>query len=155
METADIAEVLAKDAYTRWMVCDVFDGVHAADQLHESKHRPTAMVINTDPSWRPGRHWVAIYVPCVGPVEYFDSYGKSPDVPAILRFLRGKPSVYNRRCLQSRTSEVCGQYCIYYLVHRARGRSMEEITGRFGTDKNRNDEDVDDFVHRNFNLFIP
>ena len=56
METSDIVKALESDEHARWLVCDVYDGVHAADQLHEPSTYPTAMVINTDPSWKPGRH---------------------------------------------------------------------------------------------------
>ena len=76
METSDIVRALSKDAYTRWLVCDVFDGVHAADQLHSPLKHPTSMVVNTDPSWKQGRHWVAIYLPNSGSLEYFDSFGE-------------------------------------------------------------------------------
>jgi len=49
-----------------------FDGVFSLDTLPD---RPRLLVCNTDPSYRPGRHWVAI---CVkdGPGEYFDSLGR-------------------------------------------------------------------------------
>ena len=150
METSDISRVLDSDEYTRWMVCNVYDGVHAADQLHEPSARPTAMVINTDPSWKPGRHWVAIYVPERGPWEYFDSYGEKPKVSFVKHFLKNRATVINPKTLQSPTSDVCGHYCIYYLVHRARGYAMDAIIDRFGKDAERNDEDVYDFVRRHY-----
>ena len=150
METTDIVRVLSKDAYTRWLVCDVFDGVHAAYQLHSPLKRPTAMVVNTEPSWKQGRHWVAIYLPNTGSLEYFDSFGEPPKVSFIRRFLKNKPFVYNHKPLQSLTSDVCGHYCIYYLVHRARGMDMDGITARFDKDRERNDEDVFAFVHQHY-----
>ena len=36
-----------------------FDGVFSIDTLPD---RPRLLVCNTDPSDKPGRHWVAIYV---------------------------------------------------------------------------------------------
>lgn len=150
METKDIVRVLDSDKFTKWMVCDVYDGVHAADQLHVPTSRPAAMVINTDPSWKPGRHWVAVYVPVRGPWEYFDSYGEKPNVSFIRQFLKNRSVVYNSKSLQSPASDVCGHYCIYYLVHRSRGHPMDVIVDRFGKDAERNDEDVYDFVRRHF-----
>jgi hypothetical protein len=34
-------------------------------------------VCNTDPSTKPGRHWIAIYVDEDGGREYFDSFGRN------------------------------------------------------------------------------
>ena len=36
------------------------------------------MVANTDPSSKPGTHWVAFYFPSKGKGEFFDSYGHPP-----------------------------------------------------------------------------
>jgi len=49
-----------------------FDGVFSVDTLPD---RPRSLVCITDPSYRPGRHWVAI---CLkdGRGEYFDSFGR-------------------------------------------------------------------------------
>ena len=51
-----------------------FDGVFS---VHTLPDRPRLLVCNTDPSYRPGRHWVAI---CMkdGRGEYFDSFGRRP-----------------------------------------------------------------------------
>ena len=38
---------------------------------------------------------------------------------------------FNRRKLQSAWSDVCGQYCIFYLSHIARGQSMNTIVQLF------------------------
>ena len=151
MDTDEIARVLGSDPFTRNIVCKIFDGVHAADQLHNSLDRPMAMVVNTDPSWKPGRHWVAIYAPKRNePWEYFDSYGEPPNETLIKTFLKKKNYIINKKSLQSPSSSVCGHYCIYYLVHRARGYTMDMITNRFTKDETRNDEDVYAFVQDNF-----
>ena len=51
----------------RWL------GVFARDELHDLRHmqRPFALVFNTDPHDKPGQHWLAIYGPSVGPLEFF------------------------------------------------------------------------------------
>ena len=150
MNTKDIARILSSDPYTKGMVCEVLDGVHASDQLHEPTTRPSTMVVNTDESWKPGRHWVSIFIPLSGQWEYFDSFGKPPDSPFIQTFLQHKKIKFNSKVLQSDKSSVCGHYCIYYLVHRVRGFTMETIVNRFGKDKERNDRDVHDFVVDHF-----
>ena len=152
METSDLSYLLASDKFTKWMVCDVYDGVHAADQLHLLTLRPAVIVINTDPSWKPGRHWVAVYVPKHGPWEYFDSYGEPPTSPFIQEWIDQRPYIYNNQPLQSPVSDACGHYCIYYIVHRARGQTMDAILSRFTHDRDRNDNDVRAWVANHFDL---
>ena len=142
MDGDEIATVLLRDPFVQ----PVFHGVFSSDLLPQLplKHRPAALVVNTDPSCRPGEHWIAIYLPKCGPVEYFDSYGKPPNVASIRTFLarNGDTFKINPKPLQGPLSSVCGHYCIYYLLHRCRGQSMEAITGRFDVDQQRNDKDV-------------
>jgi len=41
--------------------------------------RPRLMIVNTDPSYEAGEHWIAIYVDSTGcRGEYFDSFGRRP-----------------------------------------------------------------------------
>ena len=84
---------------------------------------------NTDPSTEPGTHWVAFYFPSEEKGESFDSYGQPPEQYRDLfrDFLEPYEWQFNTRKLQSAWSDVCGQYCIFYLSHRARGLSMNKI----------------------------
>jgi len=92
-----------------------FDGVFSIDTLPD---RPRLLVCNTDPSDKPGRHWVAIYVDddC-NRGEFFDSFGRRPD-DVFERYLNRHCSswIFNDRQLQSVTSKFCGHYCIYYCI---------------------------------------
>ena len=49
-----------------------FDGVFSIDNLPDD---PRLLVCNTDPSDKPGRHWIAIYVGDDGRGDFFDSLG--------------------------------------------------------------------------------
>ena len=54
--------------------------ITSADRLPKSRiQRPKTLVLNTDPSNRPGEHWVCFYFPEIGPAEFFDSLGHSPE----------------------------------------------------------------------------
>jgi len=65
-----------------------FIGLYAADQLSPFIHTfPAAIIINTDPSNKPGEHWVAVYIFNSGHGEYFDSYDLPPYIPYHIRFL--------------------------------------------------------------------
>jgi hypothetical protein len=73
MNTRDI------DRFVRGACRGVFQGVYSIDTLPET---PRLLVCNTDPSYKPGQHWVALYVDSRRRGEYFDSFGRKP--PAII-----------------------------------------------------------------------
>jgi len=52
-----------------------FQGVYSIDTLPP---KPKLLVCNTDPSTKPGRHWISIYVSEDERGEYFDSFGRPP-----------------------------------------------------------------------------
>ena len=78
-------------------------------------------IVNTDPSSKPGQHWVAFYRDLQKPpghIEFFDSYGHPPSfysfsLPDNLKIQS------NTHQLQSFSTNVCGQYCILFLLLRA------------------------------------
>lgn len=109
------------------------------------------MVANTQPSTHEGEHWVA-YLYDGRTLEFFDSYGNHP---AVLRmpYVKKMPMIWNRRSVQSWDSDVCGQFCIYYLCKRARNVSMSAIVNPFSsTDLHGNDRLVAKFACRKFKL---
>ena len=138
MNTAQIAYAL--DPKTSKKFCGVFP----SDKLPQTTNKyPCGLVANTDPSTKPGKHWISIYLssPCKG--SWFDSYGKSPEFygAAFTSFLEKHCDDwdFNNRKLQSDWSDVCGQYCIVFLSHKARGYSMNKIVQLFGNDTVLND----------------
>lgn len=122
MDTLDILSVMGGHNKTK----KYFNGVFASDNLPKKNvQKPSCFVINTDPSSKPGTHWVAIYICGNGRAEYFDSFGLKPKLKSILRFLSRFSSgyTYNRKQLQNIFSTVCGNYCCEYLLHRCQGKS--------------------------------
>ncbi len=123
-----------------------FDDVYSIDTLPA---RPRLLVCNTDPSHKPGRHWICI---CVenGTGEYFDSFGRPPS-KVLKRYMNVvcERWTFNARQLQSVVSNFCGHYCIYYCLLRSRGITMNEIVASFGNDTGFNDSMVHAFVCRN------
>jgi hypothetical protein len=93
-------------------------------------------VANTDPSSERGTHWVTFYFPSEEKGEFFDSYGHAPEYyrKSFGDFLKSRAWDFKRRKLQSAWSDVCGQYCIFYLSHRARGLNMSKIVHLFNND---------------------
>ena len=146
MNTDEIASILSNDAY----VGPVFGGCVSSDMLCEMvpARYPCAYVCNYDPSDRPGTHWVAVYLTEDRRGEFFDSYGMVPMLPVFVDFLRRNTTSWtvNSRQLQGLTSTVCGQYCVFYLLHRCRGWKMDVIVNLFEKDTRENDEAVFEFV---------
>ena len=100
MDTIQILKILKKAMGPN------FVGVFPSDQLPEpTKQKPFGMVVNLDPSTKPGSHWVAIYVSEFNVSEYFDSYGFPPQIPSIKKFLsrfptkKYKKNKYKAHCL--------------------------------------------------------
>lgn len=157
MNSAEIDYALRNDICTG----DTFGGVFPSDILKDIlKHRslPICYVINTDPASKPGTHWVAFYFPqsLNEHVEVFDSFGQV--IPAVFKQFAKKYGHPNSiesvtQQLQSDWSTACGQYCIYYLTLRNRGRSLNEIVRGFTPDdRNWNDAMVTAFVNKHFNM---
>ena len=115
MNSLQIDSILRNDYMTK----HIFQGVYAVDVLPESC--VGMYVINTDEHDQPGQHWVAVYND-----EYFDSFGLPPLDQRIKDFL-GYNIIYNKVTLQPILTNACGFYCVYYLLERARGQSMEDI----------------------------
>jgi len=128
MNTSQLDHLLMSDPIVR---CQ-FGGVCAADELPlRVPYRPRIYVVNTDNRGQPGRHWVTFYFPKKGPTEFFDSLGHSPDYyrrrfKSVL--LKNGPCYsYNKIRLQPIGDLTCGQYCVYYAVHRCRGWTINKI----------------------------
>jgi len=123
-----------------------FDGVFSIDTLPEN---PRLLVCNTDPRDAPGRHWIAIYVDEDGCGEFFDSFGRRPNVDFERYMNRHCVSWnFNDKQLQSIVSKFCGHYCIYFCIRRSRGMDMRKIVRSFTSDTGFNDALVHAYVCR-------
>lgn len=132
-----------------------FCGVFASDKVPvKIESYPAGIVINTDPSDQPGKHWLALFVDSEKRAEYFDSFGRQPELPSILRLL--KTSCVSYECSGARVqgffSSVCGHYSVYFLLERFGGVSMREILEKFDADYEENDILVTDWINENFDL---
>jgi hypothetical protein len=132
-----------------------FGGVFASNKLPKIANK-NAYIVNLDPASKPGSHWVAIYFDKTkASVDYFDSYGLKPKSVHIIRFLKRNAMFkhYNEHVYQSPCSVVCGQYCLYFLYHRAASQPMSLMQRHFhSTTKEINDRRVVRFTKKHFNL---
>jgi hypothetical protein len=146
MNTLEIEDVLKNHPGTRFML----KGVYARNRLPRQLNVPSALVGNTEPDSLDGEHWIAMYIDANSRREYYDPMRLPPYHAAYVAFLNKHCTswTYNAVRVQEEGSTVCGQHCIYYLIHRCRGYSMTNITGSLKNPKEAADI-VKTFVYIN------
>lgn len=123
MDSRQICTVLSCNENT----AKYFSGVHSVDHLKHIHKKPKLLICNTDPSDRPGQHWVLFNFHC-DTVEFFDSLGNHPKyygdefVKFMSRF--ANKCIYNARRIQPRGTSYCGHYCILYAWWRCKQLDM-------------------------------
>jgi len=156
MNTKQLESILEADKATRTQ----FQGVYASDLLPtQVESYPSGYIANVDPSNKDGSHWVAFYFTNDGKAEFWDSYGQSPHLYSknFVNFLEINSNEWsmNHNVLQSLDSSVCGEYCVYYLIHRCRDFSLQTIVNHFSNRKRINDAIVYKFVTQHYPFAFP
>lgn len=83
LTTLNIQNIMDRDP----LVKDIFKGVFACDMLPRLIiEKPASLIINLDPHYEPGSHWVAAHFPREGFALFFDSFGISPCKEEIVAF---------------------------------------------------------------------
>ena len=133
-------------------------GVFAADQLPPNLHFPCGFIANTDDHLNQGQHWCSFFFPNSTTVEYFDSYGK-PIEYFNSYFLEYTSTfthiVVNSKQLQSTYSDVCGMYCLFFLLQGLSGLTCYDIIHRFSNAHTNNDCLVYNFIRSVFIDCLP
>ena len=148
-----LERILKSDPYT----ATHFHGVYPIDCLPRVLSFPAAIIANTHPSEKSGEHWVAFYFSSKAKGDFFDSYGHAPKTldPAFRRWMQRVTSQkaklqYNQRRVQGPWSSVCGHYCLYFLLLKARGVTSEDIIQSLGPEPLYSDFVVKHFIDCNF-----
>ena len=114
----------------------LFKGWFPCDKLFPPNQFPSAIIVNEDPTNKPGSHWVCLYFKDKGEVYYFDSFGREPIIQ-IKKFINNFDKVsYNSRCFQTILSETCAHYCIFFIHSIANGSTINEIIKRLSNHPN-------------------
>jgi len=120
-----------------------FAGVYPSDKLNEipvnQNTKRFGFIMNTDPSWKNGSHWVGVYIDKDkdNSLEYYDSFGNQPskkfmqNIRHVISKL--KPDTYlkfkvNRIVSQSANSSNCGIFAALFLTNRFEGYPFKECT---------------------------
>jgi len=148
MNTRQINRILAPEV--------TFKGAFPADLLStiSCEKFPYCCISNTDESHLPGKHWVAFYFEDEKTCYFFDSYGRPPLNPFFEKFLSGYTKIlYNPIHIQQLFSNVCGQYCVYFIHHKCRNLTYNAILKHFKPENRAfNDKLVNNFVHKKFDM---
>lgn len=132
--------------------------VCAIDQLKLLPVQTTAIICNNQTSRQPGMHWVSFYKPTASNyIEFFDSFGMpikfyGPEFSQFIRDSGAGLRVSNLQ-YQSNVSDLCGAYCLYFLIYRSRGFSFDQIVEQFSvTNLINNDVLIYKFVSKNLHF---
>ena len=148
MNTAEISHALRHNPVT----AAIFRGVHSADQLTlPLQPLPGACVVNTEPSDKPGEHWIALYQETPDVMETWDSFGMKPSFYSPFFSKMGR-LVLQTDQIQHSDSSACGQYCLFFILRRASGESYSNIIHLFTQSKASNDAMVTQYVNHHFDL---
>ena len=119
-----------------------FKGVYSSNNIPVFKKYPIHIIVNTDPSYKKGSHWVAITIKQNGRGEYFDSFGLPPLVEDIFNYLEKhcfNGWTYNKNIIQHVTSKTCGHYCVMYIIYKCSNKSLKSYIKLFSENKVNND----------------
>ena len=136
----------------------VFKGVYAIDQIARLKPIvPAAYVINTKPITSPGEHWIAVYITVNGKAVYFDSFGRRPHHPQIIRFLKKHTTkwTFSRKIIQNPFTVTCGEHCIVFLSCFHRFKQIQFAVKPYGSNLLKNDRWALKFVTKTYRLKLP
>lgn len=130
-------------------------GIYAADLLPKCRGSKSLYIINSDPSSKPGRHWLAVWFEEES-VYFFCSLGKNPACyhKNIQTFLKRekKRVLHNRKRLQDAKSALCGHYCLLFALTKSRDMPVTQLLSMFGKNKRKNDTIVKSVIASHFKL---
>ena len=130
----------------------LFLNVYARDNLPDSiPSYPCTLIINTDASNLPGKHWVAVYVSRYKVAEYFDSFDQSPpqDIALWMNKFSWNWKKVTSYPLQNPVSLLCGAYVLYFVNERPMD-TLRTALLPFHRDYYRNDLYVQKYVKHSF-----
>ena len=93
-----------------------------------------------------------IFITTDGKGEFWDPFAQRPGLysPNFTQFLNKHCSAFtwNRKALQAASSDVCGQYALFFALHRCGHILMSTIANMFTDNKEWNDILVRDFIDK-------
>ena len=106
-----------------------FNGVYSRNNLLD-KIKKAVYVINLDEYENTGTHWIALFVK-TKEATYFDSFGIEHIPNVINKFIGNRNIKSNIFRLQAYDSVMCGYYCIEFINHILKGKTLLDYTNLF------------------------
>ena len=124
---------------------ECFKGVYPIDLINKIKEyqRPLAIVVNLDPSYMSGSHWIVLFITVDNIGYYFDSFGLPFINEYILDFFRNNlvsNIYYNTNSIQSIKSASCGSFCVLFVRMLCNKFSFEQFLKLFTNNKDTNEK---------------
>ena len=137
LNTRQLLELIQSDEKAR----KDFLGVFPLDKIPNRLKYPCSFIVNTDPSSKPGQHWLAFYFKKDRHCIFFDSYGNSPEFFKLKNFIfkHSTSFSFNSKILQSNISSLCGYYCCLFILFISRGFKLVDFTACFNDSSVLND----------------
>ena len=138
-----------------------FKGIVSSDELHKivpfiKAGKPFGFIMNLDPSWKGGSHWVSVY----GDPDqlcYYDSFADYPsedfmrDILPLVKKEGGNKLLkfkVNRVQQQMDSSDHCGFFAAKFLRDMFHGKKFSDATGwkdRIINDSKKGEDEIDKF----------
>lgn len=142
MNTLELEHYLKSNPLTR----KLFHNVLPCDFLTQKikSDRSVVIICNCATSNNIGTHWIAIFIDKFN-LEFFDTSGQSFKTNKYFQKFaqRNKRSkmIYNTVSIQSEISDLCGEYCLLFALHKAHKKSLKSFMNIFRyADKKNNDK---------------
>lgn len=112
---------------------------------NELSQQPGYYIVNNMNRGHGGEHWFALFINDNGGKEFFDSCGKHPSYYDLI--VGNRNHVTFR--LQSKKSDLCWAYCLFYICNRMYGMCLKNIVSKFTRNVSQNDRMVKHFIRNN------
>lgn len=141
LSTIEMDAALRYNRFTRKQ----YQGIFPVDLLprYRLNRRPATLIVNLDPSHKPGTHWTLIHFPQSNhdSTYYFDSFGRQA-IDRLEPYLTnqsgemGRKYTFNRLMLQDLSSQSCGHFCLAVAWFLAKGIHPKRLKNFF-SDSNK------------------
>ena len=147
LDSCEIYGSLASHPKTSKIFLDVFSWDTIPIHIKSKKF---SFICNLSKAEHTGTHWIAIYSDG-SYMDIFDSYCaiKNRVTTSRLKKLSNNmnlPIRYNRKRLQSDISNVCGHYCIAFIILRSKNYTIRQISSLFSSNFEKNDHHIRKYV---------
>lgn len=150
MNTLNIYNQIEKDSLSQ----KYFLGVLSRDELPTKIYKyPCCFILNTEKRNEPGEHWLAIFYNENQQATFFDPCGFSPAMYGLQSYLENtsKNWTFNKKRIQSFTSNLCGEICLFFIYFKSRNYSLDYFNSLFSNDYSKNEKLILNFF--NFNIY--